>query len=133
MRPPAAALLLFAPLLISPKSDSISGSFPGVSCEMAFPSPVSACGWALPAPLALRLCPLFELEYPLGNDDDVSGRGNGDGSSSTESEFGFGTGTTVAGSWWCWNCEDWPPPWTAPKRDAGGGGELILFRSFRVM
>ena len=117
----AAARLRFVPRLISPKSVSISISFPEVSCEMAFPRPVRACGWT-PPPFALRLCPLV-FPCPFGGAVEVRGKGKGDGNSSTDREFGLGTGTTVAES--CCNC---------PVLNGVGGGDVPnLLRSFRVM
>lgn len=109
----------------------MSFSFAGVNCEMAFPSPVSACG-CTPPPLCLRFefdvpppLPLLP-EYPPDGALAVRGNGNTEGSSSTDNEFGLGTGTTVAGS-------DEPVEYEYPPYDDGGGEPPILFRSFRVM
>lgn len=123
--PVTAARRRFDPLRISPKSLSTSNSLLAVSCWIAFPSPVSACG-CTPPPLFRFLCPPL-VAYPFGKEDEVNGRGNGEGSSSTESEFGFGTGTTVVGSG--------GGPWPCENENAGGGGEVppILLRNLRVM
>lgn len=130
--PPAATRRLLLPLLISPRSCSISASLHEVSKDKLLPRPPTDCA-SLPPPFGLRLLLLVLVGLPLLRWLEVKGRGNGDGNSSTERECGFRNGPEVMGPD---DMEEMPPAaGVAPGRGVGGGDvpPPSLLRSFRVI